>query len=119
LQDHAKLDSWALCTLDKFTSHSFINGHNLILPSTIHISLNFSWPLHIHNADLCTWVQVCPCVSCYNTMLDSLSGIVRGYGLDGWGSISGRRKRFSKTPQLNLGPTQPATEWIPGLLPLD
>jgi hypothetical protein len=30
---------------------------------------------------------------------DSLVSITMGYGLDGWGSIPGRAKRFFSTPQ--------------------
>jgi hypothetical protein len=32
-------------------------------------------------------------------LLDSSASVVTGYGLDGWGSIPGRGKRFFSTPQ--------------------
>jgi hypothetical protein len=38
-------------------------------------------------------------VQCYTASQDSLVGIATGYSLDGRGSIPGRGKRFSSTPQ--------------------
>jgi hypothetical protein len=41
-----------------------------------------------------------------------------GYGLDGWGSILVRGERlYSSAPRPLLGPTQPPTSWVTGLIP--
>jgi hypothetical protein len=50
---------------------------------------------------------------------DSTLGIAMDYCLDGWVSIPGRDKIFlySITSRQVLGPTQPPTELVQGVLP--
>jgi hypothetical protein len=45
-------------------------------------------------------------------------GITTGYGLEGWGLIPGRRKRFLQSRPV-LGTTQPPLQWVPAPLSLE
>jgi hypothetical protein len=51
----------------------------------------------------------------YTYVKNSSVSIVTGYGLDGWGSIPGRGKRFFYNPSVHTDPgaTQSPVHWVP------
>jgi hypothetical protein len=64
--------------------------------------------------------QNCPMTIPNERSRDSSVGTATGYGLDGWGSISSRGKRFFSTPQRPdrlWGPPSLLSNWYCGLFP--
>jgi hypothetical protein len=51
--------------------------------------------------------------------LDSVVGIANRYGLDGPGIESRWWRDFLHLSRQALGPTEPPTQWVPGLFPGD
>ena len=91
-----------------------------ILPSlnTFNIHLNYIATLKMEAVHFCER-QEKVFTTRYEVGRDSSVGIATGYGLDGPGIESRRRRYFPHLSRLALGPIQLPTQWTPGLFPGD